>query len=93
MTSSEDYTLHDSSLRFLVPRMIRIHEGEFFSKPRRYLRPPRRRLRFVVCLQVVSAVFAGPAHLGNGEIGFARRCFFIYSSARDRPQFDDAVDS
>ena len=47
-------------------RMMKVRERKFFSKPCRYLRPLRRRLRFAVWLQVASAVFAGPTHLGNG---------------------------
>jgi len=72
--------------------MMKVRERKFFSKPRRYLRPPRRRLRFAVWLQVASAVFAGPPHLGNGKIGFARRCFFIYSSSRDPRNDADSYD-
>lgn len=64
---------------------MKIHERKFFSKPRRYLRPPpRRRLRFrCLASKLPQQFLRDRAHLGNGEIGFARRCFFIYSSARD----------
>lgn len=53
---------------------------------------PRRRPRFAVWLQVASAVFAGPTHLGNGGVGFAWRCFFIYSSGRDPRNDADSYD-
>lgn len=66
-------------------RMMKVRERKFFSKPRRYLQPPRRRLRFAVWLQVASAVFARVLRDYSFGKRRSRACFFIYSSIATMP--------